>query len=65
MSASQISCSFDYVTGKFMLYLYSKISNLRSLSCWPITSQFTQLLANHVAAIKAHREHFDMIVREF
>ena len=44
-----------------MLYLYSKISNLRSLSCWPITSQFTQLLANHDAAIKAHREHFDMM----
>ena len=48
-----------------MLYLYSRISNLRSFSCWPITSQFTQLLANHDAAIKAHREHFDMIVREF
>ena len=45
-----------------MLYLYSRISNLRSLSCWPITSQFMQLLANHDAAIKAHREHFDMIV---
>ena len=43
-----------------MLYLYSRISNLRSLSCWPITSQFTQLLANHDAAIKAHREHFDI-----
>ena len=35
----------------------SRRSNLRSLICWPITSQFTQLLANHNAAFKAHRKH--------